>query len=261
MTLSDQVTLSIVSHGHGRLLEALVDQLEANTALTGVRLIVTLNCPGETFSFERAPTHRLQLLIIRNRAKLGFGANHNQAFKHCVTPWFAVLNPDLSLPTDVFTPMIDIAIERGAALTAPQVINSEGAEEDSIRWNLTPWSLIKRRMGCPGESNLTDGRFRWFAGMFYLVDSRAYRTIGGFNTKYFLYCEDYDLCARMHLAGQLVQFVPEISVVHDARRASWKSRRYLALHLRSMWRVWFSWPVWRISIQNLVRGNRSTTVG
>lgn len=252
MNLSDQLTLSIVSHGHGPLLEKLVGQLDANPKLKGVRLIVTLNQPGEIFSFEQDSTRHLDLLIIRNPVPLGFGANHNQAFKKCESAWYAILNPDLSLPVDVFTPMIDVAIRRGASLTVPRVVNSDGVVEDSVRWNLTPWSLMKRRLGIAGEPNLDDGRFRWFAGMFYLVESAAYREIGGFDEQFFLYCEDYDFCARICLAGYSVLFQPNVTVIHDARRASWKSRKYLLMHMKSIWRVWSSMPVWRIAFQYII---------
>jgi GT2 family glycosyltransferase len=170
-----------------------------------------------------------------------------------------VLNPDLSLPADVFTPLIRAAAAARAALIAPCIVNSQGGIEDSVRWNLTPWSLLKRRLGFAGEAETADGGFRWFAGMFYVVDSTAYRAVGGFDTRYFLYCEDYDLCARMHLAKSNLLYAPDVHVLHDARRSSWKSSRYLVMHLRSMLRVWLSRPVWRIAIRDLFRGHRNTT--
>ncbi|CAM4208621.1 glycosyltransferase family 2 protein [Roseateles saccharophilus] len=97
MNLSELITLSIVSHGHGALIDALVAQLDELPSLAGVRLVVTLNVPNEPFVFEVGPLRHLQLIIIRNPSPMGFGANHNQAFERCRTPWFAILNPDLVL--------------------------------------------------------------------------------------------------------------------------------------------------------------------
>jgi len=236
----------------------LVAQLDTIEALAGVKLILTLNVPGEPFLYEKQPLHRLRLTIARNASPLGFGANHNQAFEKCETPWFAILNPDLSLPSDVFTPLIQTASAENAALIAPCVVNTEGVTEDSVRWNLTPWSLFMRRLGVQGESCVGDHMFRWFAGMFYVVSSAAFRQIGGFDTRYFLYCEDYDLCARMHLANHKLRYEPGTRVIHDARRASWKSSRYLALHMNSLLRVWCSNPVWRIAFKNLLGGTSRT---
>ena len=253
MSLSDTLTLSIVSHGHGALVETLVRQLDAIQELAGVKLVVTLNQTGEHVAFEKESPRNLRMSIIRNPSPLGFGANHNQAFQRCTTSWFAILNPDLSILSDVFTPLIEAANDRKAALVAPLVVNSDGRQEDSVRWNLTPWSLIKRKMRLDGEADLDDGRFRWFAGMFYLVTSNAYRQVGGFDSRYFLYCEDYDLCARMHLAGHRAFFQRDVLVIHDARRETWKSRKHLIMHLKSIWQVWSSLPVWRIALQDCLR--------
>lgn len=260
MTPSPLVTLSLVSHGHGPLIDTLVAQLDELPSLDRVRLIVTLNVCNEPFAFESRSLRHLQLVVIRNSSPKGFGANHNQAFERCETPWFAILNPDLSITEDVFTSLIEIAEKEMAALIAPRIVNSTGRQEDSVRWNLTPWSLVKRRLKARGEDDVNDGRFRWFAGMFYIVQSAAYRKIGGFDTRYFLYCEDYDLCARMHLARQSVWFSREIQIIHDARRASWKSRRYLMMHLKSLFRVWTSAPVWRIALRDLLPSRRTRQV-
>jgi GT2 family glycosyltransferase len=243
--------LSIVSHGHGPYLEKLVEQLESNLQLKGVHLVVTLNKHDEFFSFDNKNTHNLQLSIIRNKIPLGFGANHNQAFKECKTNWFAILNPDLSIPTDIFTPMIISAVAKGATLVAPGVIDSNGVNQDSVRSNITPWSLIMRRLHMAQESNLDDGRFHWFAGMFYLVNSNEYNQIGGFDENFFLYCEDYDLCARMHLSGKLLIYMPNLTIIHDARRASWNSLKHLFLHVSSLLRVWSSLIIWRIALRDL----------
>ena len=249
MKLASCLTISIVSHGHGGLVENLVQQLDSNPSLEGVKLVVTLNKTGELFSYESTKPHRLQLTIIRNSTSLGFGANHNQAFKECNTPWFAILNPDLSIPNDIFKAMIKTANDFDASLTVPRVVNSLGTLEDSIRWNLTPWSLMKRWLRIAGENRFKDNEFRWFAGMFYIVKSTDFRDICGFDERFFLYCEDYDLCARMHLAGKTLLFQPNINVIHDARRSSWVSRKYLVMHLKSMCRVWFSTIVWRIAFK------------
>jgi N-acetylglucosaminyl-diphospho-decaprenol L-rhamnosyltransferase len=251
LILSQKLTLSIVSHGHGALLEKLVEELDNNLQLKDVHLIVTLNRNDELFSFKHKKTRNLRLTIIKNKKPLGFGANHNQAFNICKTSWFAILNPDLSISIDVFTPMIKAAIKEGASLVAPNVIDTHGVKQDSVRANITPWALIMRRLDNARESNLNDGKFHWFAGMFYLVNSSAYNQIGGFNENYFLYCEDYDLCARMHLAGKLMLYMPNITITHDARRASWKSLKYLLMHIKSILKVWFSLTMWRIALSDL----------
>lgn len=250
---SDELTLSIVSHGHGALLERLLRDLAALPTAGRAHLIVTLNKEGEEFDAKKfAP---LRIAVIRNASPAGFGANHNAAFRQCKTPWFAILNPDLRLPSDPF-PFLLAAADRtpGVGLIAPQVVGPSGAAEDSIRPNLTPGSLLRRRLFNQREvlrvkgSSQCSQRFYWVAGMFMLVRASAFRAVRGFDPRFFMYCEDYDLCARLHVAGYSVNVAPEAIVVHEAQRDSHRYSIHLRWHLTSLLKVWLSAAYWRVTL-------------
>ncbi|MEO8937924.1 MAG: galactosyltransferase-related protein, partial [Burkholderiaceae bacterium] len=85
----------------------------------------------------------------------------------------------------------------------------------------------------------------WLAGMFLFVSSEAFRSVGGFDERYFMYCEDFDLCARMRLAGWDFEVEENTTVVHVAQRASHRSRRHFAWHVSSLLRMWTSSAFWR----------------
>ena len=87
----DDFTISIVSHGHGPLLNRLLGDLDRQADLAGVRVVLTLNIPE---AVDIAVFHRLEIEVIQNVTPRGFGANHNAAFALCSTPWFLILNPD-----------------------------------------------------------------------------------------------------------------------------------------------------------------------
>ena len=255
MNLAQSITLSVVSHGHGELLLNLLEDLDEAPSLKGATVVVTLNLPGEQLAIERFANLRIE--IIRNTSPRGFGANHNQAFQVCGTPWFAILNPDLRVPATSFPDLLADVLDDPASpdLMAPRVVNPAGTLEDSVRGNLTPWSValrVARRVLSRSNALPPDGsRFQWFAGMFYLIRSSAYDAIGGFDERYYLYCEDFDLCARLHLAGARLLHARHATVIHDARRDSHRAGRHLKLHLRSMARVWSSSPVWKIALENV----------
>lgn len=250
MPICALLTLSVVSHGHGALLMRLLNDLHSQVLLRRVRVLVTLNLKAE--GFDPAPFTGLRIEVIRNAEPQGFGANHNHAFRQCDTEWFGILNPDLRVTSDVFFLMLAQAKNHPrVALMAPSVLNSAGGVEDSVRENLTPWSVLKRVLGTRshGVSQPASGRFYWYAGMFHLVRSSEFRQLGGFDERYFLYCEDYDLCARMHLQGHELHHVSSATVVHDAQRDSHRRGAHLKRHLASLVRVWCSAPVWRIAMK------------
>jgi N-acetylglucosaminyl-diphospho-decaprenol L-rhamnosyltransferase len=245
----DMLTLSIVSHGHGPLLTHLLNDLVRCEAHRHGPVIVTLNKADESFDASRWPA--LTIKVLRNEHPRGFGANHNAAFQHCNTRWFAVLNPDLRLPSDPFEPLLRKAADAPAlGVIAPRIVDPRGRSEDSVRENLTPLSLLKRKFHA--QAGRADARaeksspaFFWLAGMFMVFSAQAYREIKGFDERFFLYCEDYDVCARLQRAGYRLTVAPEVIAVHHAQRDSRRLlSRHLRLHLASLFRVWTSSAFW-----------------
>lgn len=251
MSEASNLTLSIVSHGHRALLQKLLGDVRTHQYAGKANIIVTLNLADEDFDSSAFP--ELNIQIIRNPAPKGFGANHNAALSRCKTDWFAILNPDLRLECDPFPALFE-AVDRNSDVTllAPRVLGPGGEIEDSVRENLTPLSLIRRRIfgrRAPASAHgpVRLGRpFVWFAGMFLLVRTDHLRALEGFDEHYFMYCEDFDLCARLFLSGRTMLQVPEATVVHHAQRHSHRALRPLLRHLRSLLRVWTSTVVWRV---------------
>jgi N-acetylglucosaminyl-diphospho-decaprenol L-rhamnosyltransferase len=236
-------------------LRQLLDDLDREPALAGVRVIVTWNLGTE--EFDSATFRNLQVEVLCNPTPLGFGQNHNRAFQHCRSPWFVVLNPDVRLGEEPpFDSMLDCAQRHSRiGAVAPSVVSSNGVPEDSVRWNLTPWSLVARHVFGRYHSAMSDRPeelerpFRWLAGMCLMISSSAFEAVGGFDERYFLYCEDYDLCARLYISGYKLVLDPRSRVIHDAQRGSHRSGRHLYLHVSSLLRVWTSQAFWQVVFQ------------
>jgi len=226
------VFVSIVSHGHGRMVEQLVttvlDYPEIGQVMVTHNIAESLNLPKD----ER-------ILTVYNRAPAGFAANHNKTFAACRLPYFCLLNPDIQLPTNPFPALLAALQSTGAALAAPLVKNPAGQVEDSIRHFPSMRSLLAKALGG------SDGRYpmdhcsllfypEWVAGMFMLFCSADFKRLGGFDARFFLYYEDVDICVRSWKEGMKVLACPEVTVIHDARRESRHNFRYMGWHLASM---------------------------
>jgi GT2 family glycosyltransferase len=231
------VTVSVVSHGQWSLVHPLISQLAQFCGASIERLVLTLNLPETIDLPEDLP---FGVDVIRNHRPLGFGANHNQAFWLCTTPWFLVLNPDIRIDADVIASLLGVADKR-TGLLAPRIYEPGRSEPEPYRALLTPLELFERRR----RSHRPPVRPTWVAGMFMLLRADAYRQIGGFDERFHMYCEDADLCGRLQLASWGLHAVPDIRVLHLAQRASQASLRPLAWHLRSLLRLWMSPAFWR----------------
>ena len=243
------ITVSIVSHGHGELVDELMLDIKKYCNTSILKIVLTNNIDD---SYELRHNAGLDVKYIRNEAPKGFGENHNQAFNLCDTQWFVILNPDIRLKDDVFTSLVNRYQGSDIALVAPVVLNQNEGIEDSVRTNVTFYSLLQRLMGnkklVSGVSRVARGEtsFYWFAGMFLFVRSEEFRSIGGFDQKFFLYCEDYDLCARMYVNGFVMERDSELSVIHDARRDSHRSLKFLTWHITGFLKVWTSSVFWKV---------------
>jgi N-acetylglucosaminyl-diphospho-decaprenol L-rhamnosyltransferase len=187
--------------------------------------------------------------VIDNFAPKGFGANHNSAFRVAYGQYFCVLNPDVRLPDDPFPTLLRCVKDHDAAITAPLILSPKGEVEDSARYFPTISALLQKAIGLadsryPAPADMTPFFPDWVAGMFLLFRSADFARLGGFDERYFLYYEDVDICARARHAGMKVVVCPSVSVIHDARRASRRSLRYMRWHLASMAR--YLWTARRI---------------
>ena len=241
MAPARDITLSVVSHGQNALVNQLLGDV-LRVCADRVSLVLTQNVPDPVPL--AAGNLACPVEIIVNRRRKGFGANHNAAFKHCRTPYFCVVNPDIRLPADPFNSLILQFNDKTVAVAGPLVRNPAGGIEDSVRRFPTAASLLKKFFAGSREPDYPVDRgalaVDWLAGMFMLFRSDAYRAIGGFDEAYFLYYEDVDICNRLRSSGAAVMFEPHAEVIHDARRASrrdaWLAMHHLAGIFRFLWR-------------------------
>ncbi|MDC8784109.1 glycosyltransferase [Roseateles koreensis] len=235
MTPSYRVSLSIVSHGQGHLIKYL---LEDSRSFTGpnFEILLTINIP-EDMSFL-SDFKDLQITVIENLQPKGFGENHNAAFACSRGELFAIVNPDIRAPKLDLTALTSVAASPKVGACAPRVLSAAGTTEDSARRFPTIPRLLKRvllRRKSPDYdlSSRSQVPVDWVAGMFVVFPRATYQTVGGFDTRYFMYMEDADICRRLRRRGYEIIVDGSTSVIHDARRASRRNLQHLSWHARS----------------------------
>jgi len=237
---NNAISISIVSHGQADLAHRLIGDLQGHCSLP-LQLIITLNL-AERLPFDPGALG-FPVIVLKNAAPKGYGANHNAAFSHATAPYFFVLNPDLRIKEHVFPRLVAHLARSSLGAVAPLMTGPTGAIEDSARRFPTPYSILKKAFTrtAPLEYEIANELFfpEWVAGMFMGFRSDVFRTVGGFDERYFLYYEDVDLCWRLRRRGYDIAVDPGTRIIHAARRTSHRNLRYLRWHLGSMSR--FFW--------------------
>ncbi len=246
------ITVSIVSHSQGELVKALLDDLEFYCSHS-IDVIITHNVKELiTYSHD---SYSFPIRVIQNESPKGFGANHNQAFSFCNTSYFCVVNPDIRVESNPFECLIPEIEKYSAALIAPKVLNPYGDIEDSVRKFPTLFSIFLKLVSSKTLSDYPKGEFilnpNWVGGMFMLFNSQKFKSVSGFDERFFLYYEDVDLCRSLHAFGYSIIYSPCTFVIHSARRSSHTNVRYLIWHIKSMLHFFLKWTSVRLFREDL----------
>lgn len=257
------IDVSIVSHAQAGLVEKALSALALSSAseVLGQRVWLTINLPDPSFIRQLQQANwPFDLRIIQNPKPLGFGANHNQAFAHAQAlggaKWFCVMNPDVLWPIEAanfWGTLRNDGFEPNVGLVCPVQVDEHGMAQDFARHVTTPWVLaarvLRRMRGCATVAQpLPVNKADWVNGACMVWRSSSFAALGGFDERYFMYCEDTDICLRLRLAGYRME-QGTATVVHLAQRNTGKSWRHLAWHLRSLLRLWLSAAFWHYVLQ------------
>lgn len=252
-------TLSIVSHGHIAGVRRLLADAQRHLPIDRFEIVVTINTEERHEGLDRHWSGRLT--VIRNEHCRGFSANHNAALRVATGRNFAVLDPDLRLSRNVFGDLDAILNEHEDAIASPVVHDEQGRIQDNARRVVTPLSLLRRyALGHRHRQAVTSPETRpvpWVAGLFMAVRRSTLRKLGGFDERYYLYCEDVALCMRMWNQGGTVYLVPSEGVSHVARRMTLKDWRHFGWHCSSLVAMWGSAEFWRFASRDRTLDDRT----
>ncbi|MBY4949084.1 glycosyltransferase [Cupriavidus respiraculi] len=252
--LAPALAISVVSHGHGAMLGPLLNQLEGVSRTIPLEVVVVRNLPEPR---PEAIPGTLPITWIDNAEPMGFAENHNAAFRRTTAPYFCVLNPDVVVTADSFAPLLD-ALKATPGVVGPRVESPAGGIEDSAR--RVPGVLrlavrwLARRFEADYDPSIPMQQVDWLAGMCLVFDRASFEQVGGFDPRYRLYCEDVDVCLRLHLQRRFVGWIQNARVVHDAQRDSRRNPRYMLWHIKSLLMLLTSRAYWQFRIQSKMTG-------
>ena len=180
----------------------------------------------------------------------GFGAGHNLAIKASDTDYHLILNPDAELAESTMEIGLRCLQEdAGIVLLSPEVSGDDGAQEFLCKRYPSLLVLLLRAFAprflrrlfrrrlyryemrdvCTG---IEESEVMLASGCFMLVRTAALQAVGGFDERYFLYFEDFDLSLRLGGKGRVV-YHPAMKIVHHGGYAASKGLWHVRLFMNS----------------------------
>lgn len=199
----DQVTVIIVTYDSAHCIEALSHALVELPHVTVV----------DNASRDGTPDKVAQLMpwarLIINSENLGFGTANNLGLHSVTTRYALLLNPDCHITPENITRLIETADALpNAAIVAPQLFDSQGHPQLNYGWRRYQWT--SRGPAAEGPASVCNA---CAAAWLMRCEGQDWR----FDTDFFLYYEDEDLCLRVLKAGQEVVIEPRSTAIHINR--------------------------------------------
>jgi len=161
-----------------------------------------------------------------SHSNLGFGRAVNLAAGRARGDYLLLLNQDAWLEEGALEGMRQRAGEEARiGLVAPVLRYPDGRPQ--LTWSPARslagevlQRLLNRWEGCPwvhGGAGRAVARLAgplWYTGACLFLRAEAFREVGGFDERFFLYFEDVDLCLRLERAGWRLVQEPDALVTH-----------------------------------------------
>jgi GT2 family glycosyltransferase len=241
-----QVSVIIVSADSGPSLRDCVKSVLACTTPLEVLLIDNASSDSIPQAIARARESDPRFKVIYNHANLGFGPAVNRAAAQAHGEALLILNPDCLITQEALQRLLDVlASEKKAGLVGAVVCDAQGVP-DPASFRRDPMlgralaTLLGRKGGVNAQSvpdQVVESEA--VSGAVMLMPLRVFELLNGFDEKYFLHCEDLDLCRRVRDAGWRVLLAGDVRVLHGKGGSSRHRPVFVSYHKhRGMWR-WF----------------------
>ncbi len=179
--------------------------------------------------------------LISNPDNRGFGAANNQGTAIAAGDWILYLNSDCYASPGAIAGLHRILERDGAVAGGGRLLNPDGSEQLSTARELTLWrvfleqTFLERVLGplgfgywcrwhLEGVSEDEEGhQVEQVMGACLMVK----RNLASFDERFFLYCEDTDLCKRLSEHGRLL-YVSQFPFTHELGSSS-SSNRWLSV--------------------------------
>ncbi|MEG2494530.1 MAG: glycosyltransferase family 2 protein [Mucinivorans sp.] len=189
---------------------------------------------------------------------VGYGAAHNIAIRKAIengAQYHVVINPDIQFENGAIEALTTYMNENpDVGQVMPRVVYPNGELQYLCKLLPTPMDLMGRRF-IPIDSYVDKRNHKFemrdsgydkiiqvpfLSGCFMFLRVEALQLVGGFSDRYWMYCEDLDLCRRIAESYQTM-YLPSVTIIHAHKKESFKSKRMLKAHVKSAIKYFNHW--------------------
>jgi N-acetylglucosaminyl-diphospho-decaprenol L-rhamnosyltransferase len=239
---SDAIAVVIVTHnsaGHvEETLAALLPQLREDDEL----IVVDNGSSDGTGAVVRGAAPRAR--VMDQQRNLGFAGGASAGAASAGAPLLLFLNPDARPAPGCLDALRHVAVERPDWGAWQALVTMEGGTAINTAGNVAHFLGMgwAGRCGQPiSAAPAAPEEVGFASGAALVVRTESWRRTGGFDERFFMYCEDLDLSLRLWLSGWSVGIAPAARVEHDYSFAKGQ-RKWFLLERNRWWTVLAVYP-------------------
>lgn len=239
------VTYNVSDH----LRQCLLSVKQALRNLDGEIIVVDNNSPDYTVTVVR--NHFPEIKILANQSNDGFSKACNQGAAAAHGKYLLFLNPDTIIGEGTFEYVLDhlIAHPKVAAAGVKMLDGTGSYLPESKRGIPDSWNSFCKIVGLTKlfpNNHIFSGYHAGYlskdkehsvpvlSGAFIMVKAEAFRVVGGFDERFFMYGEDIDFSMALLNGGYMNLYLPKLPILHFKGRSSPKDRDYVMRFYKAM---------------------------
>lgn len=244
-TGAPEISILIVTHNNAATINDCIGAL-LKQSYQSFEILVWDNASidSTTESIRQYPDIKLTI----SPKNFGFGKGMNKLAEKALGKFLFVLNPDCLCPPHTLESLVEFSQSHPGAIS-PALIFPDGAIQPSARLFPDYWNLFFSRRSPLGLIGRFDSQRAGFMipdkpsavpvvpATALFIQKALFDGIGRFDERFFLYCEDVDLCRKLHDRGILIWYLPDLRITHLLRVSSRKNPiKSLYYHHRSLFK-------------------------
>lgn len=194
------------------------------------------NSTDESISYLKNAAKKCDIKLVEPGKNLGYGSGHNFAAREAKGKYILILNTDITVEPDTLKKLVNyLDGHPDVGMVGPKLVYHNGEVQRSCRRNFGLFDLFVKRSFLrkiwPFKKRYEKYLMEDFnhesvqevdliTGAFMVMPRAVFDKVGGFDERYFLFMEDFDLCRKVWNAGYKVVYCPETIAVHYHKRLS-----------------------------------------
>ena len=235
-------TAIVVSYHTGPRLKECLYALDSDPAVTSIRIVDNGNPADMRVWLEAFAETRSSVHFIDAGGNIGFGAAVNLGASGAQDGHLLIINPDAVLKRGSVEAMTEALVgQPSPCIVGGKVFDLDGLEVRGPRrrkltllralTTFSGWNTWTLETTPPPDGPVPMGAV---SGALKLARVQDYRSLGGFDERFFMHVEDVDICRRASEAGGETIYTPHAGALHYGATSEAPAKRVAGYKAESL---------------------------